>query len=176
MQMDKITILGDAIKHMKVLQEKVKQLEVAAAQLNTSKSTVVVKKYQLSMNDDNDNDNDGSSSVLVDVMSASGGNNDDGSNNNNTNNVIKNSSSLPEIQIKILDDTLLLKVFCENRKGILSDLSEVVERHDLSITNYYVIPFQRFTLDITIVAQIEEGFNNNVKGFVRTLQSKLRSG
>ncbi|XP_021761215.1 transcription factor bHLH25-like [Chenopodium quinoa] len=113
----KTTILGDAIKHMKQLKEKVKELEVAAAQHNTAKSMVMVKKYKLPMNnDDNGNDDD---------------------------------------------------------NGIISKLIAVVVRHDLSITNCGVIPFENLTLDITIVAQMEEGFKNNVKGLVRSLRSAL---
>ncbi|XP_021748375.1 transcription factor bHLH18-like [Chenopodium quinoa] len=183
-KMDKTTILGGAIKHMKQLQEKVNQLEVAAAELNTTKSMVVVKKYKLpSTNDDNDNDDDdenGSSSTLVDSISASCGSGNggfsgnDGSDNNNGENLI-NKNSLLEIEVKISDNTLLLKVYCEKRKDIISELIAVVDKHELSITNCGVIPFGNLTLDITIVAKMKEGFNNNVKGFVRSLRSALES-
>ncbi|MBA0666851.1 hypothetical protein Goklo_003212 [Gossypium klotzschianum] len=44
--MDKATVLGDAIKYMKQLQEKVKTLEEQARQ-KSIESVVFVKKYQL---------------------------------------------------------------------------------------------------------------------------------
>uniref|UniRef100_A0A803N9V5 Uncharacterized protein n=1 Tax=Chenopodium quinoa TaxID=63459 RepID=A0A803N9V5_CHEQI len=122
---------------MKQLKEKVKELEVAAAQHNTAKSMVMVKKYKLPMNnDDNGNDDDnGSSSVPL-----------------------------------FLSTTLLVLAVVA---VVAMMLIAVVVRHDLSITNCGVIPFENLTLDITIVAQMEEGFKNNVKGLVRSLRSAL---
>uniref|UniRef100_A0A803KYY7 BHLH domain-containing protein n=1 Tax=Chenopodium quinoa TaxID=63459 RepID=A0A803KYY7_CHEQI len=149
-KMDKTTILGGAIKHMKQLQEKVNQLEVAAAELNTT-------------------------NISASCGSGNGGfSGNDGSDNNNGENLI-NKNSLLEIEVKISDNTLLLKVYCEKRKDIISELIAVVDKHELSITNCGVIPFGNLTLDITIVAKMKEGFNNNVKGFVRSLRSALES-
>ncbi|KNA13229.1 hypothetical protein SOVF_118740 [Spinacia oleracea] len=151
-KIDKTTILGEAIKHMKHLQEKVNALETLAAQQKTLKSMVVVKKYQLTVaNDDNNDDND----------------------NGSRNNAINFNNSIPEIQVKTTDDTLLLKVHCEQQEKIMTKLFDVVVKHHMSVVNCALIPFKNLAQDITIVTKMKEGFDLDVKGFVRSIRSIL---
>ncbi|XP_021865816.1 transcription factor bHLH19 [Spinacia oleracea] len=84
------------------------------------------------------------------------------------------SNSLPEIVFKVVDKTILLNIYCEKQKGTLTTILEEVENHDLSVVNCSMIPFDNFALDITIVAQMEKGFNLNQKNdLMKTLRSAL---
>ncbi|XP_021856513.1 transcription factor bHLH18 isoform X2 [Spinacia oleracea] len=176
-KIDKTSILGEAIKHMKHLQEKVNVLEKVSAQQKSARSSmVVVKKYQLGVeNDDSDDTGNGSSSIVSDnSASDSGGGGGCGSNGDSSNNAMNLNNSIPEIEVKITDETLLLKVYCETQNGVMAKLLKVVENHHLSVTNCSLLPFDKLALDITIVAQIQEGFDMNVKDFVRSIRSVLR--
>ncbi|KMT06968.1 hypothetical protein BVRB_6g153020 [Beta vulgaris subsp. vulgaris] len=85
----------------------------------------------------------------------------------------KLKNSLPEIEVKVFGKTILLNVYCENKRGILTTLLEEVEKHDMNVVNCSMIPFESFALDITIVAQMEKDFNQNVKDLVQSLRSVL---
>lgn len=85
----------------------------------------------------------------------------------------KHKNSLPEIEVKILGKTILLNVYCENRRTILATLVEEVEKHDMKVLNCSMIPFESFALNVTIVAQMEKDFNQNAKDLVESLRSVL---
>lgn len=167
-KMDKTTVLGEAIKYLQELQEKVKALEEETAK-RTVESVMVVKKSQLIIDNDGVDDNYSSCSLAdnnstnITNTGGSGGGSGGGTND-----------SLPEIEVKVSGNTLLLKVYCEKQKGILSKLFAELEKHDISITSSYIIPFGCSVSDITIVAQMEKGLDKNVKELVRALDSALR--
>lgn len=150
---DKTTVLGEAIKYMKQLQEKVKVFEEVSAK-RTVESVVVVKKSHLVVDDEAVDDNDSSCTI------------DDGN---------KSNDLLPEIEVKVSDKTLLFRVYCEKQKGCLGRLFGELEKHDdISIVSSSIIPFGTLGSDITIVVQKEKGFNNkNVKDLIRPLRSAL---
>ncbi|XP_021727407.1 transcription factor bHLH18-like [Chenopodium quinoa] len=160
-KIDKTSVLGEAIKHMKELQEKVKVLESVIAK-RTMESVVLVKKSNLMFDEGSSDDNASSSTTVDDYCRSS--NNDDGD---------SSSDSLPEVEVKILGKSLLLRVYCGQQKDILVKLFAEIDKHHLSITNFSVIPFENLAQDITIVAKMERGFNKNVKDFVRTLHNAL---
>ncbi|XP_056695790.1 transcription factor bHLH25-like [Spinacia oleracea] len=84
--------------------------------------------------------------------------------------------SLPAIEVKTATNTVLLRICCDKHNGLLTKLfTELEKHHYLSITNLTVIPFSSFALEVTIVAQMEDGFNRNVNDFVTSLRSALRS-
>lgn len=148
---DKTSVLGEAIKYMKELKEKVKALEEEAAK-RTVESVVVVKKSQLVVADD---DNEASSSVDDSCIGGRGG------------------ESLPEIEVKVSDKSMLIKVYCEKRKGTVPKLFQEVEKLGLNVINCSVIPFGILALDITILAQMERELNANVKDVITSLGSAL---
>ncbi|KAK9670362.1 hypothetical protein RND81_13G196400 [Saponaria officinalis] len=160
-KVDKTSILEEAIKHLKQMQEKVKTLEEVVSK-QAVRPTMLVKRTQLVV-DDSDSDN---SSI------------------DNTNTCIchdtrdgDQSATLPEIQIKVSHKTMLLKICCVKRKGILGNIYNDVEKYHFTILNCNVIAFESSALDITIVAQMEatEGYEKHVKDLVRNLNSTLRS-
>ncbi|CAA2999423.1 transcription factor bHLH18-like [Olea europaea subsp. europaea] len=141
-KVDKTSVLGDAIKYVKHLQERVKAFEEQAAK-QTVESVVLVKKSKL----------------LVE---------DDGSSDEN------NSSGLPEIEAKVCNNHILLRIHCEKHKGILSKLLAEVERLHLSIVNVNATSFGSFALDITINAEMEKEPSLSLKEVVRTLRLALQ--
>ncbi|CAA3014850.1 transcription factor bHLH18-like [Olea europaea var. sylvestris] len=141
-KVDKTSVLGDAIKYVKHLQERVKAFEEQAAK-QTVESVVLVKKSKL----------------LVE---------DDGSSDEN------NSSGLPEIEAKVCNNHILLRIHCEKHKGILSKLLAEVERLHLSIVNVNASSFGSFALDITINAEMEKESSLSLKEVVRTLRLALQ--
>ncbi|KAG1366700.1 transcription factor bHLH18 [Cocos nucifera] len=126
-KMDKASVLGDAIKYLKQLQEKVKTLEEQNAK-RTVESAVLVKKSQLSSEDD-------SSSCDENFEALSSG------------------ESLPEIEAKMSENSVLIKIHCEKRGGVLLKALSEIEKLHLSVINTSVIPFASSHLDITVVAQ-----------------------
>ncbi|PKA66511.1 Transcription factor bHLH25 [Apostasia shenzhenica] len=151
-KMDKASVLGEAIKYLKALQEKLKALEDQAAK-RTVESAVLVKRTYLSVSGD-DEINDASSSDE----------NFDG----------EDSGTLPEIEVKLSGKTVLIKIHCEGRKGTLVRVLSEIEKLQLAIMNTSVAPFAASSLDITVVAQIEEGFSMTVKDLVRKLNLNIR--
>ncbi|XP_021748871.1 transcription factor bHLH19-like [Chenopodium quinoa] len=82
-------------------------------------------------------------------------------------------TTLPEIALKVLDKKILLNVYCEKRKGILTTIIEELEKYDFSVVTFSMIPIENTTMDITIVAQMENGFNQNLKDLTKTLRLAL---
>ncbi|KAL3538169.1 hypothetical protein ACH5RR_001535 [Cinchona calisaya] len=146
-KMDKTSVLGDAIKYLKHLQERVNTLEEQAAK-QTMESVVLVKRSQLILLED-----EGSSDET-------GGGPDE--------------QPLPEIEAKICDKNVLLRIHCENHKGVLIKIFSEVDKLDLAITSISVAPFGSLTLDITIIAEMEKEFNLTIKELVECLRSTLQ--
>lgn len=128
--MDKASVLGDTIKYVKELQERLKILEEQTKK-RTIESVVFVKKSQV---------------VAIDDESSSCDENFDGS---------CCDSALPEIEAKVSDKDVLLRIHCLKQKGFLPKVLSEVEKLRLSVVNSSVFPFGGSTLDITIVAQVQ---------------------
>jgi hypothetical protein len=62
-------------------------------------------------------------------------------------------NSLPEIEARISESSVMMKIHCEDGKGVLVRLLAEVEGLHLSITHTNVIPFPACTLNITIMAK-----------------------
>lgn len=127
--MDKASVLGDAIKYVKQLQESVKVLEEQTKK-RTVESVVFVKKSQLVSYDDDTSSCD--------------------------ENFDRRSSdeSLPEIEARVSEKDVLIRIHCENQKGFVVKILSEIEKLQLSVANSSVLPFGKSTLDITIIAQV----------------------
>jgi UTP:GlnB (protein PII) uridylyltransferase len=126
MQMDKASVLGDAIKYLKQLQERVKTLEEQAAK-RTVESVVLVKKTRISADDDTTKSDHHQNS----------------------------DQPLPEIEARVSEKNVLIRIHCENRKGCAAKILSEMEELGLTILNSSVLPFGNSTLDITVIAQVE---------------------
>lgn len=147
-KMDKASVLSDAIKYLKQLQENVKALEDQVAKRNVE-SAVLVKKYQLCADDD-------SSSCTENFNERQSG------------------ESLPEIEARVCEKTILIRIHCENRKGVLVKALCEIEKLHLSVMNTSIMPFAGSSLDITVMTQTEEEFSMTAKDIVKKLNSAFR--
>lgn len=127
LQMDKASVLGDAIKHLKQLQERVKMLEEQTRK-KSAQSVVFVKKYE----------------VLADAENSSSDENLSGF-----------DEPLPEIEVRISDKDVLVRVHCEKSKGVVDRTVAELEKLHLSVTNSTAMSFGSSALDITIIAQVK---------------------
>ncbi|XP_010271548.1 PREDICTED: transcription factor bHLH18-like [Nelumbo nucifera] len=150
-KMDKASVLGDAIKYLKQLQERVKILEEQTVKKRVE-SVVLVKRSQISADDDN------SSS---DENNLGGGRSDD-------------EAALPEIEARVSDKDVLIRVHSEKQKGVVAKALAEIEKLHLTVVNSSVIPFGKSALNITIVAVMEPEFSMKVKDLVRHLNSAFR--
>ncbi|CAI0430709.1 unnamed protein product [Linum tenue] len=141
-KMDKASVLGDAIKYVKHLQEKIKQLEEQTKK-RTVESVVLVKRYHLPAADDDD-DHSNSSGC--------------------------SDSTLPEIEARASERDVMIRIHCEKQPGVLAKVLSEVESLRLSIVNSSVLPFGNSTLDITIVAQMDGEFSMKVIELVKNLR------
>ncbi|KAK2981252.1 hypothetical protein RJ640_030641, partial [Escallonia rubra] len=139
-KMDKTSVLGDAIKYLKVLQERVKILEEQATK-QTMESVVLVKKSQLLVEDEGSSDENSLGSC--------------------------SENSLPEIEARVCDKSVLLRIHCEKRKGVLVKILSEVEKLNLSVANTSVSPFGTLALDITIIAEVS--FKHSIRKIPKLL-------
>ncbi|WVZ57865.1 hypothetical protein U9M48_008200 [Paspalum notatum var. saurae] len=65
----------------------------------------------------------------------------------------------PKIEVDVRGTTILLRVVCREKKGVLIMVLTELEKHGLSIINTNVVPFAELSLNITITAQIEDGIS-----------------
>ncbi|CAI9752973.1 unnamed protein product [Fraxinus pennsylvanica] len=141
-KVDKTSVLGDAIKYVKRLQECVKTFEERATK-QTVESVVLVNKSKLSM------ENEGSLDE-------------------------NDSSELPEIEAKVCNNHIFLRIHCEKHRGILSKILTEVEKLHLSIINVTTTSFGSFALDISVNAEMEKESSLSPKEVIRALRLALQ--
>ncbi|CAK8577901.1 unnamed protein product [Lathyrus sativus] len=146
-KMDKVTVLGDAIKYLKKLQEKVKALEEERNMKKNVEYVVVVKKSQLT--------ND------VENSSAESGSPFD--------------EELPEIEARFCDRNVLIRIHCEKSKGAAEKSIHEIEKLHLKVINSCVMAFGSCALDITVIAQMDIEFCMTLKDLVTNLRSAFAS-
>ncbi|XP_019054875.1 PREDICTED: transcription factor bHLH25-like isoform X2 [Nelumbo nucifera] len=109
--MDKASVLGDAIKYLKQLQERVKILEEQTVKKRVE-SVVLVKRSHISADDDNSSDEN----------NLDGGRSDD-------------EAALPEIEARVSDKDVLIRVHCEKQKGVVAKALAEIEKLHLTVVN-----------------------------------------
>ncbi|CAM0149409.1 unnamed protein product [Urochloa decumbens] len=144
---DKISILGSTIKYVKQLEERVKTLEKQRAR-TSSESTRFEGRDHVSSTDIQDIP--GSSMSTYGVC-----------------------SSIPTVEATIHDETILLRMCCERKSGLLVMIISKLESLGLSIQNTSVVPFGDTYFSINITAKIGEGFSTTVD-LVKNLTTALR--
>lgn len=145
---DKASVLGDAIKYVKELEGVVKSLEEKKVKKDVESAVFIQKPKSSTSNIENY----GSPSS---------------SNSNNDNERLK--KLLPEIEVRLSGKTILVRIHCENRKGVLVRVLSEIANYNLMITNTSAVPFSDSFLDITVTALMEEGFSITVKELVKKI-------
>lgn len=132
-------MLGGAIKYLKQMEERIKLLEeekeIIRKQEELSSSTSKRKRIIASAYSD-DRTTSGSSSS------------DDSSSE------IFNMDPPPEIEVRISDTNVLVRVYWQKRNGIIKEILGEIEKLGLGIISSSVIPFGTTTLNITVIAQV----------------------
>ncbi|KAF8762680.1 hypothetical protein HU200_009209 [Digitaria exilis] len=155
-KMDKATILSDAAKYVKELQQRLKdlELEVAAARSN---ETVARAKKPCNNNT---------------VVAAAPDENGSPSSASSGTPVVR-PPALPEIQARFSEKSAMVRVHCRSGKGVAQTVLSEVEELGLSVVHANVMPFSACTLIITITAKVEEGFTVTAEEIVGRLNSAL---
>ncbi|OEL23912.1 hypothetical protein BAE44_0015069 [Dichanthelium oligosanthes] len=138
-QMDKATILSDAAKYVKELQQRLKALkeEVAAGSNARSNETVVLVKKPCNAVAAPDENGSSPSS-----MSSSSGPPE-----------AMKKSALPEIQARFSEKITMVRIHCGSGKGVAATVLTEAEELGLSIVHANVMPFSACTVIITITAK-----------------------
>ncbi|KAE8700000.1 Transcription factor bHLH18 [Hibiscus syriacus] len=85
----------------------------------------------------------------------------------------QSNNSFPEIEARVSDKDVLIRILCETNKGYVLNIINEVEKLHLSVIHTNVLPFGQSTLDVTIVARMEADFSMTLKDLVKTLQQGL---
>ncbi|XP_022133093.1 transcription factor bHLH19-like [Momordica charantia] len=146
-KIDKASILGGAVRYVKELQERLKEAEERASKISEEAATVYVKRSSLSCSDD-------------DVSSSE-------------ENTDSSGGPVPEIEARVSNKDVLLRIHTHKRKGCLSYLHNKIENLNLTILNSTALPFAHSQLHITIVAQMDIGFCMSMEDVVKNLRQAL---
>ncbi|XP_020207260.1 transcription factor bHLH18 [Cajanus cajan] len=76
----------------------------------------------------------------------------------------------PEVKVRVLQKDVLIIIHCEKQKGIMLKVLSYLENINLSVVNSSVLRFGKSTLDITITAQMGDGYKMSVDELVKTLR------
>ncbi|KAI3906937.1 hypothetical protein MKW92_001896 [Papaver armeniacum] len=146
-KMDKASVIGDAIKYIKQLQEKVKLLEEQTTK-KTVESVIFMKKTQI-LADDIDSSSSSENSVAGSTY----------------------GEPLPEIEASASHKNVLIRIHCEKRNGVFAKILSQIEKLHLSIISSNAVPFDDSSLAITITAQMNAEYCMTVTDLVKSLRS-----
>ncbi|ONK57949.1 uncharacterized protein A4U43_C09F5960 [Asparagus officinalis] len=142
---DKASILKDTIDYMKEMAQKLKTLEEQATKETVKSVSVSCKKSQPSgISDEESGDNPPSADTQF------------------------------NIEAKISAKIVLIKIHCKNQRGMLLKALGEIEKSHLSVISASSLPFSDQFLDITVTAQVEEGFSMTVKDLLKKLNTAFR--
>ncbi|KAF8049009.1 hypothetical protein N665_2328s0002 [Sinapis alba] len=158
---DKASVLEDAIKHLKKLQERVKKLE--EERVGTKKmdqSVILVKRSQVYVDDDSL-----SYSSTCSAASPLSSSLDEVS-------ILK--QTMPMIEVRVSDKDLLIRIHCEKKnKGCLIKILSSLEKFCLEVVNSFTLPFGNSTLVITILAKTDNKFSRPIEDVVENIRLAL---
>jgi len=129
--MDKTSVIGDAIKHVKELQERLRVLE--EQNKNSSiESVVTLNKLQLSYESWSNYGSKAASSSNEDLL---------------------------HVDAKILDKNVLIRIQCQKQKSFLLNKLVEIQKLHLFVVNSSVLAIGDSIVDITIIARVKKNIN-----------------
>lgn len=135
--MNKASVLEGTIKYLKELQEKESKLVEQTEKKSVQKYSVVsVKKSQL---------------LDTDKFDAS-------ASPENSDGYRYNEQSLPDISVRVSDNSILIRIHCLNQNGYIVRILREIEKLHLRVINSRIIPFGKYSLDATVVTQVVNVF------------------
>ncbi|CAN7136727.1 hypothetical protein HID58_015382 [Brassica napus] len=150
---DKITVLDDAISRVKQLQEQIRKLKDEKEARREMESMILVKKSKVFFDEEPYVASSSSSSSSCHA---------------------KFDQLLPEIEAKVVQKDVLIRIHCEKSKGCMLNILNTIENLQLRIENSIVLPFGDSTLDITVLAQMEKDFSASaLKDLIRNLRLSM---
>ncbi|XP_058734902.1 transcription factor bHLH18-like [Vicia villosa] len=150
-KMDKASVLAESIKYVKELKERLEVLEERNKKTK-EESAVVLNKPDICSDEDN-------SSCDENIEDAGGGDNE----------------SLLQVEARELGKEMLIRIHCKKKKGVLVKVMEEIQSLELFVVNNSVLPLGDSVLDITIIAQMGEGYSLSIKELVKKLRMKALS-
>ncbi|KAJ1271120.1 hypothetical protein BS78_06G104600 [Paspalum vaginatum] len=149
-KMDKATILSDATRYVKELQEKLKALQDSSHDDRRIESWVLVKKPCIAVPDGDSSPSRTSPGTPPAAK-----------------------KPLPDIEARFLEKSVMVKIHCEDGKGVAVRVLTELEALHLSFIHTNVMTFSAATLIITITAKVVEGFSVTADEIVGRLNSAL---
>ncbi|XP_061366058.1 transcription factor bHLH18-like [Gastrolobium bilobum] len=146
-KMDKASVLGDAIKYVKELKERLAVLEEQGKKTRVE-SVMVLNKPELSGDDD--------SSSCDESVDAAGA-----------------TESLLQVEARVSGQEMLIRIHSQKQKGLLVKILAEIQNLHLFVINSNVLPFGKSIIDITIIAQMGDGYNLTIKGLVKNLRAAI---
>lgn len=137
--MDKASVLGDAIKYVKTLEEKLKTLEEKLPKKRV-RSLSSRKQVPAATATGGSTGSQGGKPALKQQPGDEVVDEDDG--------------SQPEIEARKIDKNLLIRMHCEKRKSLLVKSLAELEKMKLVILNANILSFSANTVDFTCCAQV----------------------
>ncbi|RHN61128.1 putative transcription factor bHLH family [Medicago truncatula] len=78
-----------------------------------------------------------------------------------------------QVEARVLGKQVLIRIQCKEHKGLLVKIMVEIQKFQLFVVNNSVLPFGDSTLDITIIAQLGEGYNLSIKELVKNVRMAL---
>lgn len=136
LQMDKASVLGDAIKYVKTLEEKLKTLEEKLPKKRMRSLSSKKQASPAACSPGSQGSKPAAKQQLVDEV------------------VDEDDGSQPEIEARKIDKNLLIRMHCEKRKSLLVKSLAELEKMKLVILNANILSFSANTVDFTCCAQV----------------------
>ncbi|KAL3618928.1 hypothetical protein CASFOL_037156 [Castilleja foliolosa] len=83
-----------------------------------------------------------------------------------------NEIKFPEIEARVREKSVLFKILCQKRKGLLGKILSKVDKLDLVVVNIAVTPFGSLALDISIIAEMGK-LRHSTNDMVAALRSAV---
>nr|AVL95376.1 transcription factor bHLH2 [Diospyros kaki] len=84
------------------------------------------------------------------------------------------TEELLEIDVKVQEKNVLIKIYCKNQKGYLSKILCEIEKLHLKIVTFSALPFADCFLDTTVSAQMGDSFCMTIEDLKRDLRLALQ--